>query len=271
MHIVNLASGSKGNSTFIECGNTKLLIDCGLAEKTLSERLAEIGQNLADIDAILITHEHIDHIRGLKKIAKKYKAKFYINQKLKETEEFQIPELKKDNLFAFNEQEFKIGGVTVLPLELSHDAKSTNGFILSCDGGEKVAFVTDTGVIPQKTEEQLCGVKMIFLESNYDEEMLLNGKYPYVIKQRILSEKGHLSNKQSLELAKKLYATGTKCFVLSHISENNNTHELAFKNYTNYFESIGLKLEKDVFVRVSFQNKVGNNFNIREDLWKKNQ
>ena len=95
--------------------------------------------------------------------------------------------------------------------------------------------------------------------------MLAGGKYPFLLKKRIASNKGHLSNVQSLELAKFLYDTGTRCFVLSHISENNNTYELAFSNYVDYFEKNNIKLNEDVFVRVSFQGKRGNNFNLKEE------
>ena len=102
-------------------------------------------------------------------------------------------------------------------------------------------------------------------ESNYDENMLVSGKYPYLLKQRIAGNKGHLSNAQSLDLARFLYDNGTKCFVLSHISENNNTYELAFSNYVDYFEQNNIQLNKDVYVRVSFQEKRGNNFKLEED------
>ena len=97
--------------------------------------------------------------------------------------------------------------------------------------------------------------------------MLVNGSYPYWLKQRILGEKGHLSNTQSLELAKFLFNNGTKCFVLSHLSENNNTQEMAYLNYISYFESNGFVLDKDVFVRLSYQDKHGNNFNLKEEFY----
>ena len=112
---------------------------------------------------------------------------------------------------------------------------------------------------------QKAGYNFEIVSSNYDEKMLLGGSYPKIIKNRINGSQGHLSNEQSLEFAKFLFESGTKCFILSHISENNNTPELAYLNYANYFENQGLVLDKDVFIRLSFQNKHGNNFKLKED------
>ncbi len=266
MRIVNLASGSKANSTFIDSGKTKILIDVGLNEKKLLERLGKIGEKIEDIQAVLITHEHIDHIRALKNLAKKYAIKFYVHEKLLELDEMANCEIKYGKLVTFNNEKFVVGDIEVLPVDISHDAVSPVAFVVGKTGTTaKAGFVTDTGYISKNVQEKFAGVKMVFIESNYDEEMLLNGKYPYVVKQRIFGEKGHLSNAQSLEFAKQLYKSGTRCFVLSHISENNNTKEIAYKNYAEYFESQNLVLDKDVFIRISFQNKCGNNFSLRED------
>lgn len=266
MRIVNLASGSKGNSTFISYNDTKILIDAGISEKKLIETLAEIKENLNDIQGVCVTHEHIDHIRAIKNLAKKYDMVFYVHKKLAESSVFQDIEFKEGKLFKFESSEFSIGELEVKPFETSHDAERPVGFTVKVFGNKaKAGFVTDLGVVSESVKRELQGSKMVFIESNYDEKMLMSGNYPKIIKTRINGQFGHLSNAQSLELAKFLFETGTKCFILSHISENNNTPELAYLNYANYFEEKGLVLDKDVFVRLSFQNKHGNNFILKED------
>lgn len=266
MRIVNLASGSKGNSTFVSHGETKILIDAGITEKKLVETLLEIKENLSNIQGVLVTHEHIDHIRAIKSLAKKYDMVFYVHKSLAESGVFQEIEFKEGKLFTFDNSEFSVGELVIKPFETSHDAIRPVGFVVQVFGKkEKAGFVTDLGVVSETVKRELQGSKIVFIESNYDDAMLMGGSYPKIIKNRIRSDIGHLSNAQSLELAKFLFDTGTKCFVLSHISENNNTYELAFMNYIDYFESQGYVLDKDVFIRLSFQNKHGNNFSLKED------
>lgn len=266
MRIVNLASGSKGNSTFVHAGETKILIDAGLTEKKLAELLLEIGESINNIQGICITHEHVDHIRAVKLLAKKYDMVFYVRKELAESPAFSDIDFKEGKLFKFEYDAFSVGELEVKPFEISHDAVKPVGFTVRVFGSNaKAGFVTDLGIVSETVKRELQGSKMVFIESNYDEKMLLGGIYPKIVKNRIKGSFGHLSNAQSLEFAKFLFENGTKCFVLSHISENNNTPELAYLNYANYFESQGLVLDKDVFVRLSFQSKHGNNFVLKED------
>ena len=266
MRIVNLASGSKGNSTFVHSGETRVLIDVGLTEKKLQETLIEIGEKLENIQGVCITHEHIDHIRALKSLAKKYDMVFYIRKELAESSMLSDVAFKEGKLFKFENDAFSVGELEIKPFEISHDAIKPVAFTVKFFGSNsKAGFITDVGVVSETIKRELSGAKMVFIESNYDEKMLLGGKYPKIVKNRIKGSQGHLSNEESLKLAKFLYDNGTKCFVLSHISENNNTYELAYLNYANYFESKGLVLDKDVFIRLSFQNKHGNNFKLKED------
>lgn len=267
MRVVNLASGSKGNSTFVEYGGTKILIDVGLSERKLQARLAEVGEKLDDITAVLVTHEHSDHIFALSALAKKYNMDFYIETGLADSEIITHIKFKENKLKKILLDKFCVGDIEILPIKVSHDALAPVAFILNVAGSlSKVAFFTDVGCVSEENEKLLSGVKMIFLESNYDEKMLFGGNYPYPVKKRIAGKTGHLSNAQALELASKLYKTGTKCFVLSHISENNNTPEIVYSNFADYFKSQGLSLDKDVFLRLSYQNEHGNNFILKEDF-----
>lgn len=266
MRIVNLSSGSKANSTFVGYNQTKILIDAGINEKKLKQSLIQIGEKIEDINAVLITHEHVDHIRAVKNLAKKYNIDFYIKEELLDCVAIKETEFKEGKLHTFSSGVINIGNLQITPFDIMHDSLAPVGFIVNVYGSKsRVGFVTDLGEVTEIVKNALAGVKMVFIESNYDEDMLFGGKYPFLIKQRIAGSKGHLSNAQSLELAKFLYSTGTKCFVLSHISENNNTYELAFSNYVDYFETNNIQLNKDVYIRVSFQEKCGNNFNLKEE------
>ena len=267
MRIVNLSSGSKANSTFIGFNESKILIDAGLPEKLLVQHLNEINERIENITAIFVTHEHIDHIRAIKILAKKYDMDFYFHQDLINSGKLDDIKFKEGKVRGFTTDIVNIGDLQVQPFEISHDAVRPVGFVVNVFGSRsKAGFATDLGVVSDSVKQMLSGAKIVFLESNYDEEMLFNGKYPFVLKKRIAGEQGHLSNLQSLELAKYLYDNGTKCFVLSHISENNNTYELALSNFVDYFESNNIKLNQDVIIKVSFQMKHGNNFTLKEEF-----
>lgn len=267
MRIINLASGSKGNSTFVCFNQTKILIDAGLTEKNLSKRLSEIGESLFNINAVIVTHEHTDHIKGIETLAKKYDLDFYIEAALAESGLLGEVVFKENKLHKISLDKFEVGEIEILPFKISHDAIAPVGYTLNVKGSKsKLGFITDCGIVTEDVKKALKMSKLVFIESNYDDDMLLNGNYPYIVKRRIAGEKGHLSNSQSLELAKYLYENGAKCFVLSHISQNNNTEEKAYSNYVSYFESLGLSLDKDVFIRLSYQHKIGNNFILKEDF-----
>ena len=267
MRIVNLASGSKGNCTFVCYNDTKILIDVGLNEKQLIERLSSIGEKLSDIVGVCITHEHTDHIRALKTLSKKYQMHFYLHKNLIESSILSDINFKEGKVHKFIDKKFNIGDLEIQPFDTSHDAISPVGFTVNVFGSKsKFGIMTDTGVVFDRAVKMLENSKIVFLESNYDERMLMSGSYPQILKQRVSGNKGHLSNKQSLEIAKKLYNSGTKCFVLSHLSENNNTPEIAFLNYAKFFEEQGYILDKDVFIRLSYQDRHGNNFSLKEDF-----
>ncbi len=267
MRIINLASGSKANSTLVEYGKTKILIDAGQSHKNLILSLKEVGASLDEIQAVLVTHEHSDHIKGLAQLAKKTNISVFVHEVLAKSGVLSKFEFHENQLRTFSSSSFEIGDLEILPFDISHDAIHPVGFRVNARGSKsKVSFLTDTGVANEKIKNVISGSKIIFLESNYDEDMLWNGFYPPEVKERIAGRYGHLSNDDSLELAKFLYKNGTRCFVLSHISQNNNTYDLAYENYKNYFESQKLVLDKDIFIRVSFQDKHGNNIILKEEF-----
>lgn len=218
MKVKVLASGSKGNSTFIEYKNTRILIDIGMRCKYIEEKLNEIGVDPRSIDAILITHIHSDHTMGLKTFTHKYKTLTYIGNDMNELE-------VENKVYITSEMNIK--DINVKAIKTSHDVESF-GYIINDD----LVYITDTGYINNKYFDILKNKKMYIMESNHDTEMLESGPYPYYLKQRIWSMKGHLSNKSSSEYLSNFVGNNTNCVILAHLSETNNTEDLARSEFT---------------------------------------
>ncbi len=231
MKIIILASGSKGNATYIETNNTKILIDAGLSYNKMKERLLSFDIILDTLDAILITHEHIDHVMHLASMKKRTKAKVYIN----ESSYYNLPKTVTANLTEHNiyfikpESRYIIGDINFVPINLFHDTKNIYGYLFKINN-TNIGYITDTGHIISKYFKLLNKMNVLILESNHDVEMLLNSKRDYRLKQRILSDKGHLSNEQCENILNEILSTYTKHIVLAHLSEECNTEELAIKH-----------------------------------------
>jgi phosphoribosyl 1,2-cyclic phosphodiesterase len=219
MKICSLASGSKGNSLFLESGGVRLLIDAGLSLKELSSRLVASRIDPESIHAILLTHEHIDHIRSVGSFARRYKVPVMVSYATRQAAErylhsVQVVEFETGYSFAFRE-------LMIDPFPVSHDCSDPVGFVVeSCEG--RAATATDLGIVTRLVREKLRGCRALNLESNHDPEMLLNGPYPWALKQRIQSRQGHLSNQESLELLHDLAHGGLEALVMAHLSEVNN-------------------------------------------------
>ena len=163
----------------------------------------------------------------------------------------------------FTDNAFLVGDIVVSPFPVSHDSLNCQGFTFS-KGKAKFGYATDLGFVSGAVLSHLMGSKLVFIESNHDVRMLSEGPYPPILKARIRSNSGHLSNVQCAEVALQLATNGTKYFALCHLSEQNNTPELAFGTVTNAFITRGFRVEKDVVLRLTYQNKIGNNFLIGE-------
>lgn len=262
MLVINLASGSKGNETYFEAGQTKILIDVGLSLRETEARFAMIEKKLTDIDAILITHEHTDHIYGLAQVMKRCNARVYVPRRCLNFMRLE-PELL-ERVSPIDCYNFHVNDVNIVPFALPHDSVDCYGYILEYKG-KKVSIATDLGYMSENILNLLYGTNLMFIESNHDKKMLMGCKYPYTLKQRILSEHGHLSNDQAAEVILKMAERGTKHFVLSHISQNSNTAELAFLCSARVLEEAGYVLEQDVYLRYSRQDRPGNKFLFGED------
>lgn len=226
MKTIVLSSGSKGNTTLIETSKTKILIDCGNTCKYICKKLESINIDPEDIDAILITHTHKDHINGLQVFLKKYNPTVYFTEKMQ-------PELQYvENYCLIEENNFTIKDIKVDIIKTSHDSSDSQGFILT-NNDKSMVYITDTGYINIKYHEMLKNKELYIFESNHDVEMLNNSRYSFALRKRILSDKGHLSNYDSAKYLSDFIGENTKYVLLAHLSEESNTCELAYETLLN--------------------------------------
>ena len=243
MRIIILASGSKGNSTYIETDNTKILIDAGISYKKMAERLKENNIFLDQLDAILVTHEHIDHVMHLASISNKCNTKIFITQESFENLNGNIlNQLKLSNTFFISvEKRYSVNEITFVPIQLFHDTKNTVGYLFKIENNN-IAYITDTGHILPKYYSLLRQMNYLIIESNHDVEMLKNSGRTPVLINRILSNKGHLSNIQCLEALKDIVSEYTETIILGHLSEDCNIPNIAYENIYNNLNNHKFKL-----------------------------
>jgi phosphoribosyl 1,2-cyclic phosphodiesterase len=226
-----LASGSSGNITLLETQHTRLLVDCGLGKRETLARLASIEQNIDRIDGILITHEHTDHCNGLPQMLGLWKAPLYVTEPTMGALQRILPETFGKRLNGVETihpgQHFSIGDIDVHAFAIPHDAADPVGFTFRSNGA-KMALVTDLGYMPELVKVHLKGADCLLLESNHDLDMLKVGPYPWVVKQRVLSRTGHLSNHAVSEYLSdpEGFDAIARYLVLAHISQENNNPDL---------------------------------------------
>ena len=263
MRVCNLASGSKGNCTYVEGDDARLLIDVGVSAKYVIDNLQEMGLSPESIDVILITHEHSDHIKGVANFAKKYSTKILCAPVLKECLITQLQGC--EHLIDCYDSDFEVGGLRVIPFPVSHDSVACFGYRI-IDGDASVCVATDLGYCPDSVFKFIKSSAIVYLEANYDPEMLFACNYPPFLKKRIMSNSGHLSNKDCAVVAEKLAYSGTRQIVLSHISENSNTQFLAYTTVKNYLESKGIIVGQNIRLDVANQNSRGTIYKIKKSI-----
>ena len=252
MKVIVLSSGSKGNTTYIETNETKILIDAGNTCKYIIEKLEDHNINPNSIDAIFITHTHTDHIKGLPVLLKKINPCVYITEKMHPYMEY------LENYHIIKEDKIKIKDMLIEVIKTSHDTEDSVGYIVN-NQDKSIVYITDTGYINQRYFDILKNKDLYIMESNHDIEMLNNSSYPFATRQRILSDKGHLSNYDSAKYLSKFIGDKTKYVLLAHLSEENNTKELAYNTLINRLEQENIQVENII---ITSQNKETDFINI---------
>lgn len=242
MRVKVLSSGSKGNTTYVEYGSTRILIDIGNSCKYVNSKLGEMGIKSSEIDAILITHTHIDHVKGLKVFLKKNNPVVYVTKGMLEEIDY------IDNYNIIVDNKFSIKEICVDVIRTSHDALDPVGYVIN--GGDKsLVYITDTGYINNRYFELLSNRDLYIMESNHDVGMLNNSSYPFRVRQRILSDKGHLSNYDSSRYLSLFVGNRTKCIILAHLSLENNTSDLAYETLRERLDSVNLEVDKIIVAK----------------------
>ena len=224
MKLKTIASGSKGNCSIVLCDETKFIIDMGISYLTLKRSLEENSLSFDQFTGILITHNHKDHISGLASLIKKTHIKVFIPLEMYDG----IKELVPKNRCEFVDDIFKVNDTQIELIHTSHDAPYSIGFIIT-QQEKSIVYVTDTGYINRKYLKKMENKDLYLIESNHDEIMLMDGPYPRFLKERVISDKGHLSNTTTSKYLSKIVGNKTKYIILAHISEKNNTEELAYQ------------------------------------------
>ena len=248
-----LSSGSKGNSTYIRAGKYSVLIDAGLSGKGLEQRMDALDLDPEELDALLITHEHKDHIKGIGILSRRYDLPIYANDGTWGAAEAELGKIKPKNRRVFT-KDFIIGNLKFSPYTISHDASQPVGYICQIDG-KKIVLATDTGVMNQDIINKIKGADFFVLESNHDLEMLMTGKYPYFLKNRIKGREGHLSNDDAAALLPGLLKDNFPTVVLAHLSEENNNPRVAYITVNNALKEAGLEVGKDLRMGCAAQQK----------------
>lgn len=243
MKVCVLSSGSKGNSTLVITDKVKILIDLGTTTSYVEAALNNLNVDVKEISHILITHSHVDHIKGLKVFIKRYNPVILVTEDMKNVLEKELGNFRYEY---YEDKKAIIGDLTVNVIKTSHDAEESIGFVLT-NNNSLMVYITDTGYINQKYFKILSNNNLYVLESNHDIKMLMDGPYPYYLQQRVRGDKGHLSNKQASDYLCKFIGDNTRKIVFAHISEHNNSYEKVIETFNEELSKNDMKFD-DVLI-----------------------
>ncbi|MHC1785548.1 MAG: MBL fold metallo-hydrolase [Christensenellales bacterium] len=251
----SLNSGSNGNATYVAAGNTRILIDAGLSGRSIVGALETIGVLPETLSGILVTHEHIDHIKGVGALSRKYHLPVYANAATWEKMARIVGEVAAPLRRVFEtDLDFYVGDLAVMPFSIPHDTVEPVAFRVYA-GARSVAVATDMGHVTKRTLKHLAGTDLVLLESNHDIDMLThNDRYPEQLKRRILGNRGHLSNLACADTLMRLYETGVSKALLGHLSQDNNTPELAMRTVSETLSHEGLRPGRDVLLEMTWRD-----------------
>ena len=253
----SLFSGSSGNCIFIGDDRTKILIDAGLSGKRIISALDSIGENPSEVSAILVTHEHSDHTKGVGILSRKFDIPVFANENTWSAMEPELGKIELKNRVCFTTgQNFSIGSIDVRPFMIPHDATEPVGFSFFA-GNRKITSATDIGHMNMPLLRELENSELLLLESNHDIEMLKVGPYPWHLKKRVMGDNGHLSNDMAGKVIAYLAEKGTKNFFLGHLSRENNFPELAYQTVCNALSDKKICAGEDVMLEVAYRDRTG--------------
>ncbi len=256
LHICSLRSSSKGNSTLVFSNTTKILADCGISCRMTVSALSDIGIAPEEIDAIFVTHEHSDHIKGINLFSKKFNVPVYANSATWSYMRSSLPDVSEENVKIIEDDCVMIGNINVCAFPIPHDAANPVGYTF-VSGSEKVSVATDIGTVNDHIFSALQGSDKVLLEANHDLNLLSMGKYPEPLKRRIRGDKGHLCNEKAGEMALSLLKCGTKKFLLGHLSQENNHPDLAYVTVRQILSSLGAGEGRDYTLKMTYPDKTG--------------
>ena len=243
-----LASGSSGNNIYVGTEHTHILFDAGLTGKCIEQRLGEMGVSGHEIDALFITHEHLDHIKGAGIISRRFNIPIYATQGTWDAMEKDLGNIARSNKkYIYTGENCVVNDISINPFNIPHDAAEPVGYNIFV-GNNKVSIATDLGHITDEIKQSIVDSDILLLESNYDLDMLRNGSYPFYLKKRISGDKGHLCNDLAGETLVDIMSEKLKYVYLGHLSDENNTPHKAFDTVAAILENNNIKIGKDVFM-----------------------
>ena len=244
LNFCSLYSGSSGNCLFVRTGKTKILVDCGTSLKKVQEGLSRIGEKLEDIDAILVTHEHVDHVQSLGNTSQKFDIPVFVNFETLEAMPKQKEKIELHNQKIFEiGKEFKVGDLAIHSFSIPHDAANPCGFNIY-NNRSKLTIATDLGHMDEDLMNHMKGSSFLLIESNYDPEILKCSRYPFSLKQRISGPKGHLPNDIAGKTISRLAPSELKEVMLGHLSKENNFPELAYQTVVEELQEHNVDLNE---------------------------
>lgn len=246
MKVSILGSGSGGNSIYLESNGTKILIDAGFSCKKIEDKLNSIGKKLEGIDALLITHEHTDHIQGAGIISRKYNIPIYITTESYTAGMHKLGKIDENNIKFIEDKFILQNNILIKPFDVMHDANRTIGFRVENLDGKIATISTDIGYINNIVRENFKDSDLMIIESNYDYNMLMNCNYPWDLKARVKSRNGHLSNNDAAKFVKEMYSDKLKKVYLAHISKDSNNPEIIKNTFNEELKNSKIKLELEL-------------------------
>ena len=256
LELCTLASGSSGNSLLVTDGQTHLLIDAGISCRRICTSLRELGVDPGALSGVLITHEHTDHVSGLATLTKRFPVPIYTSRGTARQLCYRIAFLEDRIHTVAPGTSFTIGSLGVESFSTPHDTSESMGFAI-CAGGRKAAVVTDLGHVTEQVRAGIKGADLLVAEANHDEEWVRSGPYPYFLKERILGERGHLSNEAGARLACEAAQAGAHTLILAHLSAENNTPQRAYDTVAAQLTYAGIRVGEDVTLEVAPRAQAG--------------